>query len=141
AEAFGEQLELCRACLDPSARAQLVSILDRHLAEGAVDVQGDRPHMASSVQLTWRRSGQNDTDGFVLSAQPDKSQGRPVSKSGSQPIRQRTACPSAFSQMPLVPVPATLITRPDSGGHGHIFMPGARRSRRLLNRAVALRDL
>ena len=38
--------------------------------------------------MVWRRrSAQNDTDGSVLSAQPDKSQGRPLSSSGSQPIR------------------------------------------------------
>src|SRR6266480_5897021 len=41
--------------------------------------------------------------------------------------------PVCVLPMPLVPVPATLITRPDSGGHEHIFMPGARRSRRLLS--------
>src|SRR6266568_9539349 len=73
--------------------------------------------MASARQLTLETQRANDSDGFVLSAQPDKSQGRPVSKSGSQPIRQKDGLPVCVLPMPLVPVPATLITRPDSGGH------------------------
>jgi hypothetical protein len=85
-KAFREQLELGAVRFDPPGRAQLAAVFDRHLAEVAVDVQGDRSHIASFGMLWRRRSGQNDTDGSVLAAQPDKSQGRPLSSSGSRPI-------------------------------------------------------
>jgi hypothetical protein len=85
-QASGEALELLGAGLDPPGRAQLGAVLDRDLAEVAVDVQGDRSHVASSRFVWGRRSGRNDTDGSVLAAQPDKSQGRPLSSPGSRPI-------------------------------------------------------
>jgi hypothetical protein len=87
AEASGEALQLLAARLYAPGRARLLTVFDRDLAEAAVDVQGNRSHIASCSDVRWRRSGQNDTDGFVLSAQPDKSQGRPLSSSGSRPIR------------------------------------------------------
>ena len=46
-QALGEQLKLGGAGLDAPGRAQLAAVLDRHLAEVAVDVQGDRSHIAS----------------------------------------------------------------------------------------------
>jgi stalled ribosome rescue protein Dom34 len=83
-----EQLKLLDARPNPPRRADLTALLlDRDLAEVAVDIQRYRAHVASSQMADrGRRSGQNDTDGSVLAAQPDKSQGRPVSRSGSQPI-------------------------------------------------------
>jgi len=84
-QALGEQPQLLGAGFDAPRRAHLGAVLDRHLAEIAVDVQRDRSHVASfdCVAETQRA---NDTDGFVLAAQPDKSQGRPLSSSGSRPI-------------------------------------------------------
>jgi hypothetical protein len=46
----------------------------------------------------------NDTDGFALKAQPDKSQGRPLKSTGSKPIAQ-TGLPNMRS--PKAPVPVT----------------------------------
>ena len=43
--------------------------------------------------LTRESRWANDTDGFVLSAHPGQSQGRPRKSTGSQPIAQ-TACPA-----------------------------------------------
>src|SRR3954447_5098970 len=60
--------------------------------------------------------GQRDTYGFALAAHPGKSQGRPNTPTGSQPIRRRTACPTAFSQSPCPGTPTTLRPPPDSTG-------------------------
>ena len=51
-------------------------------------------------ELRWA----NDTDGFVLAAQPGQSQGRPLKIPGSQPISRRTACPTCVPQRAPVPV-------------------------------------
>ena len=60
--------------------------------------------------LTWKgreTKWANDTDGFVLAAQPGKSQGRPLNTSGSQPIRRCAAYPSCV--LPEGPCP---VARP-----------------------------
>src|SRR5437588_11871260 len=51
-------VSLAWVCLDAPARAQLRSLLDRDLAEVAMDVQSDRPHIASltSVELETQRA-------------------------------------------------------------------------------------
>jgi hypothetical protein len=40
-----------------------------------------------SLRLNWETRRANDTSGFVLAAHPGKSQGRPGTPTGSQPIR------------------------------------------------------
>jgi hypothetical protein len=57
-KALREQLELGDARLDAPDRAQLRAVLDRDLTEVAVDVEGDRPHIASSdsVDLEMQRA-------------------------------------------------------------------------------------
>jgi hypothetical protein len=52
----------------------------------------------------------NDTDGFVLKAQPGKSQGRPLTSSGSKPIAQ-TGLPAYV--LPEGPYPGS--TEPTNG--------------------------
>jgi len=101
-EALGEQLELLTGALDSSSEPQPRLVFDRDLAEVAVDIQGDEAHVASCLMfLGGRPGGQNDTDGFVLSAQPGESQGRPQGRSGSQPTPFPRPAHPAFSQKPL----------------------------------------
>jgi hypothetical protein len=58
----------------------------------------------------WETGGQNDNYGFALAAHPGKSQGRPVTPAGSQPIAQHRPARPAFSQSPR-PGTATTLTR------------------------------
>src|SRR5207245_6531170 len=75
---------------------------DRDLTEITMHVQRNRSHVASFTMVVGGRpGGQNDSDGFVLATQPGKSQGRPQSRSGSQPIRQARPARLAFSLKPL----------------------------------------
>jgi hypothetical protein len=53
--------------------------------------------------------GRNDTYGYALAAQPDKSQGRPTTNAGSQPIEQERP---AHTCSPKAPVPDGRTVRP-----------------------------
>ena len=96
-----------RRGLDPPRRADLAVLGDRHLAEVEVDVQSDRSHLLLLSLTEWETRWANDIDAFALSAQPDKSQGRPLKSPGSKPIVQEPAYPSCV--LPEAPVP---VSRP-----------------------------
>ena len=68
--------------------------------------------------------GQNDTYRFALTAHPGKSQGRPTTPTGSQPIERRRSAQPAFSQSP-VPNASDPTTGPDApqSGSEFILMP------------------
>lgn len=63
ADAFGEELQLRPAGLDPPGGPRLASFADRHLAEALVDVESDCAHGAASSRSTVgrRESGQTTT--------------------------------------------------------------------------------
>ncbi len=71
---------------------------DRDLTEATVNIQTDRSHLL--LLLLWLLLGENrwanDSDGFVLSAPPGKSQGRPP-KSRARSPSTRTGLPSLRS--------------------------------------------
>ena len=120
-----EQLKRRRRRLDPASRTDRPGLRDRDLAEVAMHIHPDRPDTATSPsrstvrELRWA----NDTDGFVLTAQPGQSQGRPLKIPGSQPISRRTACPTCV--LPERPCPGhpTLRRSPDSNAQGRSLMP------------------
>src|SRR5439155_3968365 len=101
-EASSEELELLHLCLDTTCKPQPRLVLDRDLTEVTVHIQPNETHVASSSMVVGGRPGrQNDSDGFVLTAQPGESQGRTQSRSGSQPIPQVRPAHPAFSREPL----------------------------------------
>src|SRR4051812_32462018 len=67
----------------------------------SIPIALNTPHLlvVDARELRWA----NDTDGFVLAAQPGQSQGRPVHTPGSRPISRGTACPAWV--LPEAPVP------------------------------------
>jgi hypothetical protein len=71
-----------------------------------MDIQPDRSHPNTSTSSSQNQENKwaNDTDGFALEAQPDKSQGRPRKSTDSKPIAQ-TGLPNMRS--PKAPVPVT----------------------------------
>jgi hypothetical protein len=71
-----------------------------------MNIQSYRSHLATtSLSLDRTRELRaNDTDGYALEAQPDKSQGRPTKSTGSKPIARFTACPTCVHPRPQVPV-------------------------------------
>ena len=70
-------------------------------------------------------AGENDTYGFALEAHPGKSQGRPVTPTGSCAQRTISACPTAFSQSPCPGTSRHPTTSASSScsGSGTILMP------------------
>ncbi len=64
-------------------------------------IQPKRAHHAPFVDDGRERGGTHDTDGFVLSAQPGKSQGRPRTTSSSQLISQSGLPVRVSQQRPL----------------------------------------
>ena len=94
AQTAGEQLEVLQCRLHPPDRSQLPGLHDRDLAELAMDIQPDRSHPNTSTSSSQNQENKwaNDTDGFALEAQPDKSQGRPLKSTDSKPIG---GCPVA----------------------------------------------
>jgi hypothetical protein len=110
-----EQLKPLRRGRHPSRRAGLAVLANCHLTEVSMHIQPDRPaHPAPPRYRTNDREtgGQNDTYGFALTAHPGKSQGRPVTPTGSQPIGTARPARPAFSQSPCPGTPATLETGP-----------------------------
>jgi hypothetical protein len=103
-----EQLDLLGLGFDSTGGADLTILDDRDLTEIQVHVQRDRPHdyrLLRLARLDGRRGGQNDTDGFALEAQPDKSQGRPPKSPGStRPSSKNRPAQHAFSLKAPVPV-------------------------------------
>ena len=70
--------------------------------------------------------GRNDTYGYALTAQPDKSQGRPTTNTGSQPQRARTACPYVFPEghCPGLSHPNMSQAKRNARGPPPHFIPG-----------------
>src|SRR4051794_31749604 len=70
----------------------------------------------STIRCGEAAGGQDDTYGFALTAHPGKSQGRPPTNTGSQPIEQhRPAQPRLLRDAP-VPDGRTILTAPDATG-------------------------
>ena len=92
AKAPGEQLDLLRLGLDPASRTNLAILHDRDLAEIPVHIQPHRSHRSLLALGSKEREAPwaNDTDGFALEAQPDKSQGRPMKSPGSNSTHRPT---------------------------------------------------
>jgi len=73
--------------------------------------------------------GRNDTYGYALAAQPDQSQGRPATNTGSQPTEQERPAHTCSPDAPLFRTVAP-YARPQPPGHrtarGHPlnFIPG-----------------
>jgi len=65
----------------------------------------------------------NDTDRYVLTAQPGKSQGRPLRKHGLEAHRQNRPAQHAFSQGPWPSHPSLNPNRPDQQPQHDILMP------------------
>jgi hypothetical protein len=98
AEALGKQLERLRRHLDPPGRTNLAALGDRDLGEVAVDVETYRSHPLHLLTVIGVGAQlDNDSDVFVLRAQP----GAATEKPGSRPIAQETACPACVLQKPL----------------------------------------
>ena len=110
--------ESTRVAIRPADRTS-PSLRDRDLAEIAVHVQPKRPHHSPLVEDR-ERGGRHDSDGYVLSAHPGKSQGRPRTTSSSQLISQNGLPIRASHQQPL----SRENNPPDEAGRS--FMPGQR---------------
>ena len=111
AETLREQLERRRRRLDPARRTDLARLDDRDLAEIAVDVQPNAPHPLSFLAVDQKGTGgQNDTDGFVLTAHPGRSQGRPPKSRARSPSRKYRPAQPAF---PNEPCPGQPNPRPN----------------------------
>jgi hypothetical protein len=101
---------------DSAHRAGLATLADRYLSEVSMQVEADRSAHQHLLDDDDRKTGgQDDTYGFALTAHPGKSQGRPVTPTGSQPIGTARPARPAFSQSPCPRTPATRRTGPD--GH------------------------
>jgi hypothetical protein len=59
--------------------------------------------------------GRNDIYGYALAAQPDKSQGRPTTNTGSEPSEQERPAHTCF---PKAPIPDGRTVRPPSSAAG-----------------------
>ena len=90
---------------DPALVADQAVLDHRELRELAMHIH---PDIAHHPLLPSRRSndgeplGRNDTYGYALAAQPDQSQGRPTTNTGSQPTEQERP---AHTCSPKAPVP------------------------------------
>jgi hypothetical protein len=89
-QALGEQLQRVRGGRYLPDRSGLAVLVDRDLAEVAVNIHADAAQASFLVDLKHERGDAwaDDTDGFGLAAQPDKSQGRPAIRTGSRPIER-----------------------------------------------------
>src|SRR5215213_2869537 len=96
-------------------QAQLALGDDRHLAEVAVHIQRDCSHLSLlAVGDDGENRWANDIDGSALTAQPGKSQGRPLKSPGSKPIVQ-TGLPNLRS--PKGPSSQSAEPKPTPGRH------------------------
>jgi hypothetical protein len=81
---------------------------------------------AGNLLTTGEFGGQNDTYGFALAAHPGKSQGRPVTPAGSQPIGILGLLGRVLPE-PLSRNAPNLRSGPDapsdSGAHSHAGTP------------------
>ncbi|HYV02390.1 MAG TPA: hypothetical protein VEM93_08700, partial [Actinomycetota bacterium] len=77
-QALGEHLQVLRRRAHPGTGPARVALHHGHLTEVLVDVESDEPHRALPSLDGWRPGGANDNYGCVLVAQPDQSQGRPI---------------------------------------------------------------
>src|ERR687891_2613784 len=82
------------------------------------------PFIAVDQQGT---GGQNDTDGFVLEAQPGRSQGRPPKSRARSPSRKYRPAQPAFPKEPLSQS-AEPTAEPGQQPHGDSFMPRTARA-------------
>ena len=88
-QALGEHLQVLGRRAHSGTGPARVALHHGHLAEVLVDVKSDEPHRALPSLDGWRPGGANDNYGCVLVAQPDQSQGRPITTAGSRPIVSR----------------------------------------------------
>jgi D-arabinose 1-dehydrogenase-like Zn-dependent alcohol dehydrogenase len=77
-----------------------VTRADGHEYAGIVEKAGNDVRERHRC-FRWGPGGHDDGDRFVLAAQPGKSQERPQSRSGSQPMLKGQPAHPAFSQKPL----------------------------------------
>ncbi len=79
-----------------------------------MNIQSEPAHNSPFVDNERERGGTRDKDGFVLSAHPGKSQGRPRTTSSSQLISQNGLPDRVSQQQPRTPGSAMLTTGPDT---------------------------
>ena len=89
---------------DPAFVADDAVLEHRELRELAMHVHADIADQPGSLRRSTDGEplGRNDTYGYALAAQPDKSQGRPTTNTGSQPTEQERP---AHTCSPKTPVP------------------------------------
>ena len=109
-----------------SARGSQLAVIDeRDLAEAAVDVQSDRPHLILPSNGCQRRGEPVGKRHRRIRAQSTTGQvaGAATEKSGSRPIDEKRPAEPAFSQKALS---QSAQRRSAAGGQpsGVIFMPG-----------------
>jgi hypothetical protein len=86
-----------------------------------MDIQPEPAHHTPLVEVERERGGTHDTDGYVLSAHRDKSQGRPRTTPSSQLISQNGLPDRVSQQRPMSPEPTgsrqgrTAVSCPDNG--------------------------
>src|SRR5215210_9246854 len=114
-QAGREQLKLFIGARHAAGRAHLAALFaDRNLAEVAMHVHSNEPHDTSLVRPSpigkqWAR----DIDGYVLAAHPGRSQGRPRTTAGSQPIGYQRPAHHALPKD--APRPGTTYAPRDAG--------------------------
>ena len=107
-EAPREQLQHLEPAVDPACRSHpAIQLSDRDLAEVAMHVHPDEPHRSLPPSTTREAGGRSDKDGYVLTAHPGKSQGRPRTTPGSQPIGYQRPAPPVLPRSS--PCPGTPI--------------------------------
>jgi hypothetical protein len=104
-----------------------------------MNIQPNRSHHNTSNASRVNTTGElraNDTDGFALEAQPGKSQGRPLTSTGSKPIAQIGLPNMRSPKAPEPSRPSLNPHRPDQQPQNDILMPrraAARRERGSVN--------
>jgi hypothetical protein len=88
-QALPEHLQVLRRRADPGTGPARMVLHDSHLAEVLVGVKSDEPHLPPPFLFLVEARRANDNYGCVLVAQPDQSQGRPITTAGSRPIVSR----------------------------------------------------
>ena len=124
-QALREQLKRLRPRLDATRRAHPALGHNRHLTEIAVNIQPYRSHPVLLTVVDRRENRwANDIDGSALTAQPGKSQGRPLKSPGSTRPSRKTACPTCVLPKAPVPVDRTYVGhRTSQAPSTRSFMP------------------
>jgi hypothetical protein len=80
-QALHERVQRLRICGDPPCPTRAAALMDRDLTKVVMHSHPNRPQLKPSFDLddtSERPAGKNDSYGFALTAQPGKSQGRPI---------------------------------------------------------------